>query len=627
MLCILGKLAVMIAEILHIAAFFLTGDSSLRVPYTEPITPGDTVFIKAERHDFATVGRKQKKITQSESPQTLSQNLAGSAQFLKEYGISGSATVSKRGADASQTQTLWNGLPINHPMLGMMDFNAISAYGMDELITIEGGNAAMYGSGSVGGTIILNNQIKFGNVQRINAVSEYNSLNNIQSGFQIQKAWERTYLDFTYSLISKENRFDFYDPIMEKLRSTKNLDLTLQNLRAVLGQKYKNQQFKWVIERSNTSRGLGFLLGSEQLLGQQFDVHWRMLFQHDFEKKGWHFTQKLGNINDQLIFIPQGQGPDTSTAKMYFLQSECYRFTPWGKHLFGLDYQIQQGYTQFYSGQQTRHLPALFYAFKGNWNKTSISMNARYEFNENVITGGIGTQTNLNSNWKWKTDLHRSFRRPTLNDLYWFVPTRKTVSSETGWSAECGILWQQINKGLEFQWELTPFYRELQNPIIWLPQGAFWSAQNLYFGRYMGVQMSAQINLRWGNHQFKLEEELEWVRTQVQSQEASLPVHQIFIPDIMSSTSAQWAWKSWGANVQIQHTGNRYIATDNSDWMPMYTLISAEMNKQIFWTLKERQMPFYLSFGIQNLTDQTYQNMPGRPMPPRNIFVRIKNNF
>jgi outer membrane cobalamin receptor len=201
------------------------------------------------------------------------------------------------------------------------------------------------------------------------------------------------------------------------------------------------------------------------------------------------------------------------------------------------------------------------------------------------------------------------------------------VSSETGWSAECGILWQQINKGLEFQWELTPFYRELQNPIIWLPQGAFWSAQNLYFGRYMGVQMSAQINLRWGNHQFKLEEELEWVRTQVQSQEASLPVHQIFIPDIMSSTSAQWAWKSWGANVQIQHTGNRYIATDNSDWMPMYTLISAEMNKQIFWTLKERQMPFYLSFGIQNLTDQTYQNMPGRPMPPRNIFVRIKSNF
>ena len=46
-------------------------------------------------------------------------------------------------------------------MLGLTDFNNISAFGLQEVFIIEGGNSALFGSGSVGGTIFLRNKIKY----------------------------------------------------------------------------------------------------------------------------------------------------------------------------------------------------------------------------------------------------------------------------------------------------------------------------------------------------------------------------------------------------------------------------------------------------------------------------------
>ena len=125
------------------------------------IPPIDTVFIKVQRSDFASVGRFKSVINNELQTGLLHERLTENATFFKQYGVSGSSTVSKRGADATQTQVVWNGLPINHPMLGMTDFNGISSFAFSEIFIIEGGNSALFGSGSVGGTIFLNNQSQF----------------------------------------------------------------------------------------------------------------------------------------------------------------------------------------------------------------------------------------------------------------------------------------------------------------------------------------------------------------------------------------------------------------------------------------------------------------------------------
>jgi iron complex outermembrane receptor protein len=619
----------MLLHVVHIAACLASlGDTTLWVPEGNPIPTVDTVHIRADRSEFANVGRKEVRLNSSEGIGLLTQNMQEAAQFFKEYGVSGSATISKRGADATQTQVLWNGLPINHPMLGMMDFNGVATFGMDELVLIEGGNSAMYGSGSVGGTVMLNNKASFNSPMKIKTVAEINALRNSQMGFQLGKGWKNTYVNVASSWINQNNEFVFFDPIKQQNRNAYNSHLDHQNIRLVAAHNVANHSVKLISELGKVNRGLGFLYGSEQALGQQVDRQSRNLLQYDFHKRNLHFTQKVGYTSDRLVYIAQGQTGDTSTAEMLFLQTEMYHQTQWGKSVWGLDYQVQKGNSSYYQMPEMRILPALFSAWKSEIGKTNYLINARYEFNEQVLTGGLGTQTHINQVFSIKTDIHRSFRRPTLNDLYWEVTQRNQLVPEIGWGSELGLVWNStLLHQLTCIFELTPFYRELNNPIIWLPQGAYWAAQNMNFGQYAGVQISAHINQDFGVCKVELNENFEWVRSAVKSQANSDFKQQIFVPDVISTSAFALKFKSASLKLLWQKVGNRYTATDNSQYLPFYQLFSLEgMFKASFWG-KFKQNSSECRVGVRNIFDVSYQNMPGRPMPPRNAYVQINLNF
>lgn len=615
----------MLLYVVHIGACLASlGDSTSWEPANRPIPLVDTVRIRAERIEFANIGRRELKLQTGTGFELLSQNMQDAAQFFKEYGISGSATISKRGADATQTQVLWNGLPINHPMLGMMDFNGISTFGMDEMILIEGGNSAMYGSGSVGGTVILNNQIHYNSPLKLRANVESNSLGNFQSGFQIGKGANRNYVNLTSSWIDRANVFDFFDPIKEVTRTSFNSHLELQNIRLVAAHAFDEQQIKIITELGRVDRGLGFLYGSNQSLGQQSDLQSRNLIQYDFHQKRLHISQKVGYTSDRLIYSDKDNEGDTSFANMLFFQTELYKQTQWGRALLGFDYQVQEGKSRFYESSKQRNLPAFFSAWKGEVGKTTYLVNARFEFKEQVATGGIGTHTPVIKGLSVKTDIHRSFRRPTLNDLYWQVSQRNNLTPEIGWGTEIGIVWRDLNRnGLDIQAELTPFYRELNNPIIWLPKGAFWAAQNLYFGRYSGIQIFTQLSRQMGTFSLNVNENFEWVRSAVKAQKESDYFQQIFVPDIMSTTQIGAAFNRGNLNLVWQKVGNRFTTTDNSSFMPFYQIFSIEgtCKSSLCGLLKNGYSQW--SLGIRNIFNTPYQNMPGRPMPPRYMYLKL----
>lgn len=616
----------MLLHVVHIAACLTSlGDTTLWVPKGDPIPSVDTVHIRADRSEFATVGRKEIRIANTSNPALLTQNLQHSAQFFKEYGTSGSATISKRGADATQTQVLWNGLPINHPMLGMMDFNSISAFGMDELVLIEGGNSAMYGSGSVGGTVMMNNRIHYKSPLKVAGNVQYNTMRNAQSGVNISKGWAHSYVNLASSWLNRNNNFLFFDPVQQTHRESFNSQIEHQNIRLVAAHTYKSHQVKMISEIGRVNRGLGFLYGSELPLGSQSDLHARNLFQYDFHQKNLSFSQKIGHTSDRLVYIPNLQGGDTSRASMTFWQSEIYQQTRFGRFLFGLDYQVQTGKSRFYENSQQRILPAVFSAWKGNFSRMYYVLNARYEFHEDVLTGGFGTKTALNETVTFKTDVHRSFRRPTLNDLYWSVPLRKSLLPELGWGSEAGLVWtSQKTEKTEYQLEFTPFYRILNNPLIWLPQGAFWAVQNLYFGQYYGIQIHAHAEHSLGKQRWRIKEDFEWVRTQVKAESNDEFFQQIFVPDVMSSTTLQWESQRWSSQLNWQKVGNRYTATDNSQYLPMYHIISFDLTYKSILGKRSGAKIIDWTIGIDNALNAAYQNMPGRPMPPRNFYIKCQ---
>ncbi|HOO43114.1 MAG TPA: TonB-dependent receptor, partial [Bacteroidales bacterium] len=87
--------------------------------------------------------------------QVLSQN---STVFIKSYGRATLSTASFRGTSPSHTQVTWNGMKLNSPMLGMVDFSGIPSFFVDKANLYHGPGSVIIASGGLGGAIALSTQ-------------------------------------------------------------------------------------------------------------------------------------------------------------------------------------------------------------------------------------------------------------------------------------------------------------------------------------------------------------------------------------------------------------------------------------------------------------------------------------
>ena len=71
------------------------------------------------------------------------------------------SSPSFRGTNASQTAVIWNGININSQLNGQTDFNTINTTNFDAIDIRSGGGSVQYGSGAIGGSIHLNNNLEF----------------------------------------------------------------------------------------------------------------------------------------------------------------------------------------------------------------------------------------------------------------------------------------------------------------------------------------------------------------------------------------------------------------------------------------------------------------------------------
>ena len=75
--------------------------------------------------------------------------------FIKSYGRATESTAEFRGTSPSHTQVVWNGMRINSPMLGTVDFSTIPAYFIDEANLYHGASSINLTGGGLGGAVEL----------------------------------------------------------------------------------------------------------------------------------------------------------------------------------------------------------------------------------------------------------------------------------------------------------------------------------------------------------------------------------------------------------------------------------------------------------------------------------------
>lgn len=617
-----------------IGSFASEGDTLQRVAFSEE-RPCDTVFIRAQRLDFATVGRVVREMPSGDNDQLLTSVMQDAGVFFKQYGVTGSSTISRRGADANQTQINWNGLPINNPMLGMSDFNTLMSWGCGEMFLVEGGNSAVVGSGSMGGTLFMRNGLHFleGSApeeyqSRSKAMATLGSFGERNIAAEVSLVGKRRFFSVNTAHFYHENAFEFADLGLEiPKRRMENALRKQEMMRMVGGMKTGRSQLRTVIEWAGMSRQLGLAMGSLQPLGKQLDVNLRGMLEHQVTfKRGFSLLQRLGGVMDQIDYYgsPQDSLGSLSRGKTLHYQNELYYTYRSLRFLLGTDFQYQCANTEYYLGWANRALPASLFGVYWSHRKWSAVGNARYEWNERMPTAGVSLQFQASRRLAWKSNMHSSFRRPTLNDLFWVSGAALSpLKSEKGWGSEMGLLLKtgpthHHQTVFHLTAELTAYYRELDFPILWVPAGAVWRATNLSGGgRYAGAQLSlqAQANIHQSNIGIQLN--LDRVKAMVKQKANGPEYQQIFVPLYNGNIALSWHRPKHQLTVNTQMVGLRYIQTDNQSSLPAYALVNAQWRFPA--VLSKKGVVFDVGLQTQNLTQAQYFSMPGRPMPGRSL--------
>jgi outer membrane cobalamin receptor len=142
----------------------------------------ETVEVSAVREfKKETAGMKETRIDSLMILNNINISLSGllsknTSIFIKENGRGALATASFRGSAASHTQVNWNGMPINSPMTGMVDFSLIPVYIIDDLSLSFGAASIKNGSGGIGGSVNINNTVDWDNklsVKYIQGIGSY----------------------------------------------------------------------------------------------------------------------------------------------------------------------------------------------------------------------------------------------------------------------------------------------------------------------------------------------------------------------------------------------------------------------------------------------------------------------
>ena len=160
------------------------------------------IFLKEE------AGMKQTRVDSLAIDQKISVSLSrllseNTPVFIKEHGRGALATASFRGSAPSHTQVSWNGIHINSPMAGMVDFSLIPVYIVDALHLKHGSASLADRSGGIGGSINISNQADWAEkpslsyMQGIGSFSSFDEF--LQLGFGHKKFQSKTRLYHNYS--------------------------------------------------------------------------------------------------------------------------------------------------------------------------------------------------------------------------------------------------------------------------------------------------------------------------------------------------------------------------------------------------------------------------------------------
>lgn len=548
-----------------------------------------------------------------------------STLYFKEYGRGMLSTVSFRGTSSSQTAVIWNGININSQMNGSTDFNTISSSDYNSISVKAGGGSVIYGSGAIGGTVHLNNDLLFLNRFENNLKLDYGSFNTIGINYKTSISNKKWSTQIGFSKNSSTNDYKYLNRYTWRgeQRWNQNGQYDIITLNANVGYKLNdNHILKLYSQTSNTDRNTS-LVTENETKSRYVNGFNRNLLEYD-----GNFGKLKTNFKTAYIFENYQYFADNSSNNFTYGKTEnLITKLDLDYHLFKstqingiVDYSRTNGYgTSF--GDHVREISSASLLvrqnFGDNW-KNEIGV--RKEFTDNYkspLLFNLGSSYKFSDLYNLKLNVSRNFRIPTYNDLYWETGGNPNLKPESSYQAEIGNVFTFKN----FTWTQNFYYIKIKDMLQWVPgSGGIWSPQNQDNVISYGTETLLNWKKSYGKNNFIANATYAYTVSQDETTKNQL----FFVPFHKATGSVAYSRNKINTYYQLLYNGFVYTRADNDpDEIINDYLIS---NIGIDYDLKFLDA-FKVGFQVLNLFNKNYESLENRPMPGRNFNMYITLKF
>lgn len=612
---------------------------------------------------------------------------AGSTLFIKSYGRATLSTASFRGTAPSHTQVTWNGMKVNSPMLGQVDFSLIPSYFVDRAAIYHGASSVGITGGGLGGAITLATREPDQEGFSLRYIQGYGSFTTFDEFFRASYRGRRWSSSTRVLVSTSENDFRYrnydskqfvtdadgqiignYYPL-ERNRNGAFRDLHL--LQELYYSSDRGDRFALAAWYLDTDRGLALLSSDRNSTREKRNsqtertlravVSWERLFGR--LKAGARAGYTYDDLRYRMESDPDGAGnfiPVTdarSRIHTLFVRAEA-EYAPDERwlvtvNLSGHQHRVHSGDLSVIDATTGRRADTLYRqqrfelsAFaSAKWRpveRLGVALDLRWELYGDRSTPLIPAlfvdwQLSRRGNVLLKASAARNYRYPSLNDLYFQPGGNPDLDPERGWTWDAGVESSLKSRRSALRLSATLFDSRIDDWILWIAtakQGVYTpiNIRRVHsYGAEGKITVSTSTASGW---HFAVDGNLAWTRSinrgdKFSEADESVGKQLVYIPVWSGAFTARASWRRWVLSYKWQWYSERFTMSNNDlgalGRVAPYIMNDIALEK----SLELRRISLSIKGCIYNLFNEEYQSVLGRPMPRLNaaVYVGITPKF
>lgn len=540
--------------------------------------------------------------------------------YFRNYGNGMISGISLRGTAPQHTAVLWNGININSFSLGQADFSILPSNAFESIKLHEGGGSAKFGSGAMGGTVLLNS-IQGVEKNKLEVSQQAGSFQTFSTSVSNELKLQRWAIATRLYNIQSENNFPIEGLGRQPHASYYQRGL-LQDLIYGFSDARNLQLSYWVHQ---ASREIQPSIGQATSINEQQDVNHRLSVTYRAATGGGFLNSTVGYVRDVIVY----NNSESTISRLIAKVGHQYAVTEKIQTELTAEANYITADIEEYASRASEYRFDVFGGISLRpADRLSISLNVRQPF----VTGFnapllpyIGAEYKLmhgTRSLSWTANASRNYRIPTFNDRYWQDAGSKELVPESSYSAETSLIWL----GGPIRIQPLLYAQTISEWIQWVPdEKGNYEPRNVKRVGITGGQMRITFTKVKGNFTFTANAHYQYTKSLVKdappSEQYSVGKQLTYTPVHTAAFSVRLQRAQAVLMINSQFNSVRFIDSSNTQLYALdaYQLLNISLSQA--WT--HHRHVLRTGLNVNNVFDHRYQMYAGHAMPGRNFNIQL----